>query len=136
MRVYVAGPITAMSRVRAIQDSVVDTGHELTLDWTRQPDTSLTNYAMSPEVSSRLATQDLRAVLAADAVLIVASEPGGRGVFVEFGAALSLAEQGELDHVVLVGPVHDDSVFFYHPAVRRVSSVDEWLAATNSTSPI
>lgn len=132
MRVYVAGPVGETSTVRAIQDAVVDAGHELTLDWSRQDDSSLSDYASAPEVSSRIAVQDLRAVLAADAVLIAASGPGGRGMFVELGAALSRAEHGQLDHLVVIGAVHDDSVFFYHPAVQRVATVQAWLATTTS----
>ncbi|CAN0511949.1 unnamed protein product, partial [Phaeothamnion confervicola] len=39
------------------------------------------------------------------------------------------AREGDLAHVVVVGPVHHDSVFFYHPAVQRASTVEEWLAS-------
>ncbi len=66
-------------------------------------------------------------MLRADAVVVVASENDGRGMFVELGAALAQAWRGELEHVVVVGPINHQSVFYYHPAVRRVSTVDEWL---------
>jgi hypothetical protein len=68
-------------------------------------------------------------VLTADAVLVVASEHDGRGMFVELGAALARARNGDLKHVVVVGPIRHESVFYYHPAVLRVPAVDEWLAA-------
>lgn len=71
-------------------------------------------------------------MLAADAVVIVASEAGGRGMFVELGAALSRAEHGKVYHLVLIGAAHDDSVFFYHPAEQHVATVRDWLATTNS----
>jgi hypothetical protein len=79
-------------------------------------------------MSAKLAAQDLDAVLTADAVLIVASEQDGRGMFVELGVALARACIGDLVHVVVVGQIHYESVFYYHPAVQRVSTVEEWLA--------
>jgi hypothetical protein len=65
----------------------------------------------------------------ADAVIVVASDHDGRGMFVELGAALARAREGDLAHVVVVGPVHHDSVFFYLPAVQLASTVEEWLAS-------
>lgn len=77
-----------------------------------------------------MAIADLNAVVDADAVLVVASssEPG-RGLFVELGAALARAELGLLEHVVAVGPIVHESVFYFHPHVRRVVDVREWLDA-------
>ena len=49
-------------------------------------------------------------------------------MFVELGAAFARAQRGELEHVVVIGPIRHESVFYYHPAVLRVASVDEWLA--------
>ncbi|MGL4176276.1 MAG: hypothetical protein ACRCSN_09375, partial [Dermatophilaceae bacterium] len=61
----------------------------------------------------------MAAVLAADAVLVVAGERDGRGMFVELGAALARTDLGDLRHVVVIGPITHDSVFYYHPAVQR-----------------
>lgn len=64
----------------------------------------------------------------ADAVLVVASEHDGRGMFVELGAALARARRGDLHHVVVVGRIRHESVFYLHPSVVRVADVEEWLA--------
>lgn len=128
MKVYVAGPITDAAAVREVQRAVVAAGHELTLDWTRGSDITFANdYASDVDLSSQIASKDLDAVLTADAVLVVASEHDGRGMYVELGAALARARQGGLTHVVVVGHVHHESVFYYHPAVLRVATVEEWL---------
>ncbi|MGL5817689.1 MAG: hypothetical protein ACRCYR_09015 [Phycicoccus sp.] len=132
MKVYVAGPLADVGTVRAVQVAVVAAGHELTLDWSRGPDSTLTSYASAPTVSASIAAQDLAAVLAADALLVVAGEHDGRGIFVELGAALAMAERGDLRHVVVIGPRRHDSVFYYHRAVQRVSDVDEWLAGLDA----
>lgn len=129
MKIYVAGSLADVESVQAVQFAVVAAGHELTLDWSRGQDITFgADYASRPAVSATLAADDLDAVLAADAVLVVASEHDGRGMFVELGAALARACRGELDHVVVIGEIRHESVFFHHPALKRVLTVDEWLA--------
>ena len=123
-----AGPLAAAEKVQAVQTAVIAAGHELTLDWSRGSDVELDEYGSRPDVSAEIASADLDAVLTADAVLVVASEHDGRGMFVELGAALAQAQRGELEHVVVVGTIRHESVFYYHPAVVRVSTVDEWLS--------
>ncbi|MGA8847451.1 MAG: hypothetical protein WB471_12625 [Nocardioides sp.] len=130
MRIYVAGPLADIETVQAVQAAVVAAGHKLTFDWSRGKDvTFVGGYASRPDVSASLAADDLNAVLAADAVLVVASDHDGRGMFVELGAALARACRGDLDHVVVIGQIRHESVFFHHPVVRRASTVDEWLAS-------
>ncbi|CAB4950507.1 unannotated protein [freshwater metagenome] len=113
-----------------MQQAVVAAGHQLSLDWTRGPDVNFADgYDSDLAVSAQIAVADLDGVMNADAVIVVASEHQGRGMFVELGAALARAREGDLAHVVVVGTVQHDSVFFYHPAVQRASTVDEWLAS-------
>ncbi len=91
-----------MATVRAVQSTVVAAGPELTLDWTVGA-SFVEVYGSQFDVSGELAEEELSAFLAADAVLVIASEHDGRGMFVELGAALARAQQGELAHVVVVG---------------------------------
>ncbi|HXH77465.1 hypothetical protein [Nocardioides sp.] len=130
MKIYVAGPLADVERVRAVQVAVVAAGHELTLDWTRGSDAVLREgYSSAPDLAAKIATDDLEAVLNADAVLVVMSEHDGRGMFVELGVALTRARRGELEHLVVLGPIHHESVFYFHPAVQRMSAVEEWLVS-------
>lgn len=111
-----------------MQDAVLAAGHQLTLDWTRGPDVTFADgYESDVALSAEIAMADLDGVMNADAVLVVASEHEGRGMFVELGAALARARDGVLKHVVVVGHIQHDSVFYYHPAVQRASTVEEWL---------
>jgi ketosteroid isomerase-like protein len=126
MKIYVSGPVTDTETVQQVQNAVVAGGHELALDWSA--DVSFAKaYASQPERSAQMAQEELDAVMAADAVLVLASQHDGRGMFVELGAALTRASRGELDHVVLVGQIHHESVFYFHPLVQRVASVQDWL---------
>ncbi|ANH38876.1 hypothetical protein I601_2458 [Nocardioides dokdonensis FR1436] len=129
MLIYVAGALADVETVRSVQTAVIRAGHELTLDWTRASDAALTDYESQPAAAASVASADLDAVLAAEAVLVVASEHEGRGMYVELGAALARASAGELEQVAVIGSIHHQSVFFYHPAVTRWVSVEEWLAS-------
>ena len=121
MKVYVAAPLAAVTEVQAVQAAVVAAGHQLTFDWTRSEDIDVgdSGYADAPEAAMRIATNDLDGALAADAVLVLATEHEGRGTYVELGAALAQASSGQAVDVVLVGEVHHDSVFHHHPLVRQ-----------------
>jgi hypothetical protein len=133
MRVYVAGQLADKDAVRAAQAKVQAAGHTLTHDWTQ--DLCFTqSYASRPEDSAVIAQADLAGVLAAEAVVVLASsnEPG-RGLFVELGAALARAELGELDHVVVAGEIVHESVFYFHPRVRSVPTLDDWLEDRETT---
>ncbi|WP_344255143.1 hypothetical protein [Terrabacter carboxydivorans] len=127
MKIYVSGPVSDATTVQEVQNAVVAAGHELTLDWSADV-AFAQDYASQAERSARMAQEELAAVLEADAVLVVASEHDGRGMFVELGAALTRASRGELDHVVLLGEIHHESVFYFHPLVQRVPAVEDWLA--------
>ncbi|MQW77404.1 hypothetical protein GHK92_16135 [Nocardioides sp. dk4132] len=130
MKIYVAGPLTDIAAVQAVQAAVMAAGHELALDWTQGLDaTFVEDYGSDLALSASLAADDLEAVLTADAVLVVMSDEEGKGMFVELGAALARAHRGELQHVVLLGPIRQESVFYFHPAVQRMTAVDEWLAS-------
>jgi hypothetical protein len=127
MKIYVSGPVSDKVTVQQVQNAVVAAGHELALDWSA--DLSFAEgYASQVERLAQMAQEELATVLAADAVLVVASEHDGRGMFVELGAALTRASRGELDHVVLLGEIHHESVFYFHPLVQRVPGVEDWLA--------
>ena len=127
MKIYVSGPVSDTFTVQQVQNAALAAGHELTLDWSA--DVSFAEGdASQTERSARMAQDELDAVIAADAVLVVASQHDGRGMFVELGAALTRASRGELDHVVLIGEIHHESVFYFHPLVQRVPTVEDWLA--------
>lgn len=129
MRVYVAGSLTDVDAVRETQSAVESAGHPVLHDWTRGPDVSLVDYAEDPDAAGLIARTDLLAVLQVDALVLVANEQPGRGMFVELGAALARVEGGQEMHVVVVGSRTADSVFYFHSAVQRHATVGDWLTS-------
>ena len=134
MRVYVAAALVDAPAVRAVQDWARSVGHEVVHDWTSAADAEVRDYLAEPDASARIASTDLRAVLEADLVVVLATGAPARGLYVELGAALACVERGEAKEVVVVGEGLGDSVFFQHPAVQRAPSVEEWWALRVSRS--
>lgn len=127
VKIYVAGSLADVGAVQQVQAAVESVGHRVVHDWTRDLDVSLADYAEDPGAAARIAGADLRAVLEADALVLVANDPPGRGMFVELGAALARVEDGQDVQVVVVGSRTADSVFYFHPAVQRHARVEDWL---------
>lgn len=129
MKVYVAGSLADVGAVREVQAAVAAAGHQVLHDWTRGLDVRVQDYAAEPGTSARIARTDLAAVLEADALVLVANDRPGRGMFVELGAALARAESGQRVQVAVVGSSTADSVFYFHPAVQRHATVADWLSS-------
>lgn len=126
MKIYVAAPLEAADQVREGQLLLVEAGHELALDWTQ--DMSLVeDFGSQPARSAHMATAMVDAVLAADALAVLATEFDGRGMFVELGAALARAEAGLLQGIAVIGRITKESVFYLHPRVQRFETLQEWL---------
>lgn len=127
VRIYVAAPLAAVALVESVHRQLLEAGHELTLDWTRDM-SMVAQFASQPVRSAHMASGMIRGIQAADAVLVLATEHDGRGMFVELGAALAEAERGSLDHIAVIGTILRESVFYFHPLVRRCETLQEWLA--------
>ena len=48
-------------------------------------------------------------------------------MYVELGAALVTAELGTLSHVCVVGDLTHETVFYFHPLVKRFAGLAERL---------
>ncbi|MDF8262640.1 hypothetical protein [Luteipulveratus flavus] len=132
MRIYLAAPLAAADLVRSTRDRLVSAGHELPLDWTEDRSV-VERFASYPEKSAAMASAMIDAVLAADAVLVLATGHEGRGMFVELGAALARAQAGSPASIAVIGEITRESVFFLHPRVARFATLDDWLATGRTT---
>jgi hypothetical protein len=119
MRIYVAGRWTRKEEVRDVQDALRLQGHAITHDWTAadDPPAHWTDEKKAAYLGDQ-AGADLRGVLDADAVVILHDDTG-RGLFVEFGAALASSRRPLI--VVIGAPEHVGAcVFYFLGCVERV----------------
>lgn len=127
MEFYVASFVGERERTQEIQAYLRERGHEITTDWTSLPGVP------SPERNDRhdevqaIAVRDIRGIQAADVFVLLAGVADGRAKYAELGAAIMSAVLNGKPRIYVLGdrPVH--SVFFFHPTVKRVKSIQEVL---------
>lgn len=116
MRIYVAGKTTQLERVRDMMDELHVRGHDITFDWTKNPETGIRHdWSDYPLQAAERASGEVDAVLSADLVILL-YEATGLGSLFEAGIAIG----ARIPTIVVTST--RESVFFYLPWVKRVHS--------------
>jgi hypothetical protein len=135
MKIFVSGQITDLDNVRMVQSTLVAAGHTITHDWTRNEtgDKMLAGDAAKLAdiaETGRRAELDIQGVIDCDAyVACTSNDKAGKGMYAELGAALALNSTTSSPKIYLLGPLNHMSVFYFHPSVVRLDSVDELIQA-------
>ena len=119
MKFFVSGKVGVEGDVRLVMEALRAAGHEITFDWTTIA--HLRPYDDNASASRQAAVKECRGVQDAD-VLIVLSHERGVGMYVELGIAIGSGVPARV-----VTDVESRTVFFHHPLVKKVDSVDEIL---------
>lgn len=101
--------------------TLLDAGHTITFDWTVCP--KVPSYEEDPELCRSISIDEVNAVKEAD-ILILLDFHKGVGMYIEAGVALA----SDIP-VYVVSPHSPRSMFFLHPLVTLVQSVEEVLDA-------
>tara|TARA_Y100000310_G_scaffold58590_1_gene53907 strand:- start:389 stop:889 length:501 start_codon:yes stop_codon:yes gene_type:complete len=128
---YVAAALADWPTARHVMTVLRGHGVVITHDWTVSAeswhfgDEQFRAGARLPDPNAQLAQSILRAVYRSDVVIFIG--PGRRGAHVELGAALASPCR-----VILVpgnSPEEYPCPFHYHPAVRRVETIEHAIRA-------
>ena len=119
MKFFVSGKVGVEGDVRVAMKVLRDAGHEITFDWTTID--HLRPYDENAAASREAAIKESRGVEDAD-VLIVLSHDRGVGMYVELGIAI-----GSGVPVRVVTNVESRTMFFHHPLVKKVDSLEQIL---------
>lgn len=123
MKFFVSGKVGVEGDVRAAMKALKDAGHEITFDWTKID--QLRPYDENAEASREAALKESRGVEDAD-VLIILAHDRGVGMYVELGIAI-----GSGIPVRVVTDVESRTMFFHHPLVKKVDSLEQILKEFN-----
>lgn len=135
MKIFVSGQITDLDNVRTVQQRLIEAGHEITHDWTRNEtgDKMLAgDEAKLADIkeTGRRAELDIQGVIDCDAyVLCTDNTKAGKGMYAELGAALALNVTTRRPKIYMLGSLNHMSVFYFHPSVVRLDSVEELVEA-------
>jgi hypothetical protein len=127
MRFYIASYVGERQRTQEVQSRLRSLGHEITVDWTAFPGVPSEERNARPDEVGAIALRDLDGVVQAEVFVLLAGVPEGRAKYAELGAAIMSAVQTGKPRIYVLGddPVH--SVFFFHPTVQRMTSLDDVL---------
>ena len=117
-RVYVAGSLKDVERVRGVMNLVRLAGHEVILDWTKMElPANGDDGSLGPELQRAIALAELRAVTDASLVILLYQD-NLLGALLETGAALSAGKD------IWVVNADRASVFWSLPGVELVAPRD------------
>lgn len=123
MKFFVSGKVGVEGDVKAAMKALKDAGHEITFDWTTID--HLRPYDENAAASREVAAKESRGVEDADVLIIIAHDRGV-GMYVELGIAI-----GSGIPVRVVTDVESRTVFFHHPLVKKVDSLEQILNEFN-----
>ena len=127
MRFYIASYVGERQRTQEIQNRLRSLGHEITVDWTAFPGVASDERNTRPDDVTAIAVRDLNGILEAEVFILLAGVPDGRAKYAELGAAIMSAVQTGKPRIYVLGQDPVYSVFFFHPTVKRVTSLDDVL---------
>ena len=119
MKFFVSGKVGTEENVRAVMKALQDVGHEITFDWTTIK--HLRPYDKNVVASREAALKESRGVRNAD-VLIILAHDHGVGMYVELGIAIGCGIP-----IRVVADVESRTMFFHHPLVKKVDSLEQVL---------
>jgi hypothetical protein len=135
LKFYVASSIRNKEQVQRVFAFLSERGHQVTTDWTLTDDIPEAEREARRDYIRTLAKRDFEGIRECD-VFVMLSEPAeGRSMYVELGVALASYEACGTPAPFVVGIRNNQSVFYFHPAVQRVGSLDELLVQCSSALP-
>ena len=144
--VFVSGQINDLDNVRSVQNRLIEAGHHITHDWTRNEtgDKLLAGQQAkfdNSDEAARRAELDLQGVLKSDAyILVTTNEKVGKGMYAELGAALAkqaFFKAGKIDKgvdIYAIGPRNHSSIFYFHDFVVPHKTIEEIIEELDANS--
>jgi hypothetical protein len=127
MKFYIAAYVGEKKRVTGIYKLLKKNGHQVTVEWTRGKPIAIKNRDRKPQKIQKIAVRDIGGVFQCDVFVLLSEPVAGRAKYVELGAAIAHNLIKGRPKIYILGKKTNQSVFYYHPAVKRVTSFDEIL---------
>lgn len=126
MKFYVVAGFILRDEVKKLNRVIREHGHEIVHDWTEHEKLEHTFNRVS-SLAKEYALLDVDGVRDSE-VFVLLSGKYGVGHHTELGVAIS----SYLDHgkpeIYVIGNHWEESMFFFHPAVKRRKTIEEVLA--------
>jgi hypothetical protein len=120
-RVYVAASFERKDEVKKVLQILRENGHTITADWTGHQ--YVTGDTQAKALARSYAIEDTDGVKTADVFVLLVAERKTFGAHVELGIALGAG----VEEIYLVGQSWEEMMFYYHPTVKKVATVEKLL---------
>lgn len=125
MKVFVSGRIHDQENIQKALSSVKKAGHEILFDWTTRG--NLKPYTKNSSQSSQFAKDAMDAISTSDVFICITHPEVAGGSSAELGAAIQSHILTGTPRIYMVGEYNTDVVFYFHPAIQKVKSIEDVL---------
>jgi hypothetical protein len=125
MKIYISTQFERSGEIRELSRIFAKKGHEPVNNWIDH--IPIKPYAENSKTAKEYAIEDILDALNCDAFILLCGERKGDGMHVELGAAIASAIKTGRPKIYIVGKTNDSNLFYFHPAVKRVDSIEEVL---------
>lgn len=133
MKVFVSGQIQEKKRIREVFRVLESRGCSITHDWTRTD--NIDDKLRARAECGLRAEKDIDGVVDCDVYLLMSDNSSvGKGMYVELGAALALRSVQRKPEIYVVGPMNHLSIFYLHPEVTAVDTVEDVVKSLEGKS--
>lgn len=135
MKIFVSGQIDEKEEINVIYQKLQQSGHEVTHDWTKTD--GIGDKLKNQEEAGLRAAKDITGVVEADIYILVSNnKKPGKGMYVELGAALALNEALGKPQIFTIGNRNHLSIFYLHPAVTHLKTIEDVLQQLDGTKQV
>lgn len=135
MKIFVSGQIDEKEEINVIYQKLQQAGHEVTHDWTKTD--GIGDKLKNQKESGLRAAKDITGVVEADIYILVSNnKKPGKGMYVELGAALALNEALGKPQIFTIGNRNHLSIFYLHPAVTHLKTIEDVLQQLDRTKQV
>lgn len=128
MKFYVASSVKNKIQTRRLLQDLRSQNHDFTVDWTLEKTIATHERDANQAEVRAISLRDYEGIVNSDVFVLITEPSEGRSMYVELGIAIASRVSGKKPYVFVLGQKNDESIFYYHPAVKRVHDLAEILA--------
>jgi hypothetical protein len=126
VRFYIATKFELKDEVKRMIVELTEKGHTVSYDWTDHVPSK--PYSKNHTLASDHAIVDANGVLECDVFILLSAKEKGAGYSTELGLALAANLIRNTPAIYVLGEHLDGNMFYFHPNVKRVNTLDELLS--------
>ena len=128
MTIYIAASFALKEHVAELYALCEKRGYTVSHDWTQHTATTTADRLDDPSQAVEYAIADVDGVRNADVFVMLADGPAGTGRYIELGVAIQSHLERGTPQIFIVGEANADSIFYFHPSVQRVDTMEDVFA--------